>query len=238
MDSQTRSIPTRFAALALASTFAFFACGAPGAGAAESDSASAEAGGDRSERSAYGGERGATGTESEVLVSEGTQIAITLDEAVSTADDSQGDAFTATVREAVTVDGATVIERGAKVHGTVAHAGTVETEEGDQRNVIALAPETIEVDGERLPLQAEITNVEVQERDEALTGGDAAIIGGSTAGGAILGAILGDEAGAVAGGMAGMAVSTAIVVANKGTELRISEGTRMQLELREDLTRS
>lgn len=230
MDIQTRNLSSRLGAFALAATFAFTACGAPGAGASEADSAS---GGEDAARSAP--DRGG-GTGSAVVVESGTEIAVELDGTVSTSQSSQGDPFTATVVEPISVDGETVIARGAKVRGTVARAGTVRTEQGEERNVIALAPETIEADGERVPLRAEITNMDVQERDEALTGGDAAIIGGSTAGGAILGAILGDEAGAVAGGMAGMAVSTAIVVANKGTELRVSEGTRMQLTLQEDLS--
>lgn len=232
MDIQTRNLSSRLGAFALAATFAFAACGAPGAGASESDSASA-GGGEEAARSAPDRD-GETG--SAVVIESGTEIAVELDGTVSTSQSSQGDPFTATVVEPISVDGETVIARGAKVRGTVARAGTVRTEEGEERNVIALAPETIEANGERVPLRAEITNMDVQERDEALTGGDAAIIGGSTAGGAILGAILGDEAGAVAGGMAGMAVSTAIVVANKGTELRVSEGTRMQLALQEDLS--
>lgn len=235
MDIVSRSIPSRLATLALASTVALFACGAPGADGAEADSAR----GEESPRSSARGDEGtraSPGDGGEVVLREGAEIAVRLDQTVSTSDNSRGDAFTATVVEPVTVDGETVVAQGAKVRGTVARAGTVQTEEGEERNVIALAPETIEVDGESVQFQAEITDMEVQERDESLTGGDAAIIGGSTAGGAILGAILGDEAGAVAGGMVGMAVSTAIVVASKDTELRVSEGTRMQLTLREDLT--
>lgn len=241
MDIVTRSIPSRLATLALASTVALFACGAPGADGAEADSARGEesAQGEESTRSSARGDEGtpaSPGDEGEVVLREGAEIAVRLDQTVSTSDNSRGDAFTATVVEPVTVDGETVVAQGAKVRGTVARAGTVQTEEGEERNVIALAPETIEVDGEAVQFQAEITDMEVQERDERLTGGDVAIIGGSTAGGAILGAILGDEAGAVAGGMVGMAVSTAIVVASKDTELRVSEGTRMELTLREDLT--
>ena len=218
----------KLSALLLAiGTAAFFACGAPAGETAESGDGEAAAG-DGSASASGGGEPAK-------VVSAGTSIAVRLDNTVSTSENSAGDAFTATVTEAVTVNGETVIPSGATVRGVVGKAGTVETKEGEQRTVIALTPETIEFGGGSHAIRAEITDMQVQERDERLTGGDAAIIGGSTAGGAILGAILGDEAGAVAGGMAGMATSTAIIVASKGTELRVSEGTNMQLKLKEAL---
>ena len=206
-------------------TATLLACGAPAGETAESGEA---ADGDGSASASSGGAPA-------MVVSAGSSIAVRLNSTVSTSENSAGDAFSATVTQAVTVDGETVIPSGATVHGVVGKAGTVETEDGEKRTVIALTPETIEFGGGSHALEAEITNMEVQERDERLTGGDAAIIGGSTAGGAILGAILGDEAGAVAGGMAGMATSTAIIVANKDTELRVSEGTNMQLKLKEAL---
>lgn len=207
-------------------TTALVACGSPGGdGAAPGDTAQA----------AGGASGSASGGQPAMVVPSGTSITVRLNTTVSTSDNSAGDPFTATVTEAVTVDGRTAIPSGATVHGKVGKAGIVRTEDGQERNLIALTPETIEVGGERRAIEAEITGMDIQERDERLTGGDAAIIGGSTAGGAILGAIVGDEAGAIIGGMAGMATSTAIIVAGKDTELRVSEGTTMQLQLRESL---
>lgn len=224
MNTTTRG---QLSALLLAfTTPVWVACGSPGGdGAAPGDTAQA----------AEGANGSASGGQPAMVVPSGTSITVRLNTTVSTSDNSAGDPFTATVTEAVTVDGRTAIPSGATVHGKVGKAGIVRTEDGQERNLIALTPETVEVGGERRAIEAEITGMDVQERDERLTGGDAAIIGGSTAGGAILGAIVGDEAGAIIGGMAGMATSTAIIVAGKDTELRVSEGTTMQLKLRESL---
>jgi hypothetical protein len=65
---------------------------------------------------------------------------------------------------------------------------------------------------------------------------NAAIIGGSAAGGALLGRILGkDTKGAVVGALAGGAVGTGVVMSKNGEQVNLPAGSQIALRLEESI---
>jgi outer membrane lipoprotein SlyB len=65
---------------------------------------------------------------------------------------------------------------------------------------------------------------------------NAAIIGGSAAGGALLGRMIGkDTKGAVVGAIAGGAVGTGVVMSKEGEQVKLPAGTEMTIKLEESI---
>lgn len=169
-----------------------------------------------------------------ITIPAGTEIVVRLDEPLSTETHARGDRWTGTVSVPVTDGDRVLIDRGAVVRGEVTEAGPVRVE-GDKRQVLAVEPETIVIEGRDYPLRAEVIDADVHEHDEKFTGENIAIIGASAAGGALLGALLGDEDEALLGALLGGAAGTVVAVATEETEIELHEGTELTLELEENL---
>ncbi len=159
---------------------------------------------DRSVDAATAGKAAGTSVDGEKLrptfqVAAGTPIAVRLDHAVSTASHKAGDAFTATLEEAVKVGDTQVLARGARVRGRVVTAAPSGRLKG--RAVLALSLTAIENGPETYALQtSEHRRVSRSHKRRNLT-----LIGGGAGGGATIGAIAGGGAGAAIGAGAGAA---------------------------------
>ncbi|MGH7724730.1 MAG: hypothetical protein ACREOU_04815 [Candidatus Eiseniibacteriota bacterium] len=153
------------------------------------------------------------------VVPAGTTLQITFPAEISTKDKVAGDTFTATLAEAITVDGKVVFPAGATINGHVVEA--VRPGKTSGRGKMVLAYDSIEAGG----TSYRIDSVGPPIEGKSGTGGDAAKIAGGAAAGAILGKIIGGSGsdaakGAVIGGAAGTAAS----LATRGPDPKISAG--------------
>ena len=162
----------------------------------------------------------------------GSNLSVELDEALG-ADNEVGDRFTATVTHNVEGPGGrVVIPAGAKVHGEV--TGIDRSENMNDPAAIRLHFNTIDFDGVRHPLNADVISTELtEERDKSDIVRDVAI---GTAAGAILGAVIGrDVTGAVIGGALGAGAGTVIALGTGDVDPELKEGTEIVLRTTDDV---
>lgn len=167
------------------------------------------------------------------VIPAGTEFEVALDRALGTETSQAGDRWSATLVEPIT-DGERVLVAKGAVTGVVTEAGPVEVRE-ETRQVLAVEPRNLQVNGRRYEIQAEVLAAELHEHENRLTGENIAIIGGGAAAGALLGALLGDEDEAVLGAVLGGAAATVVAVATEETEIELHEGTTLRLRLLQDV---
>jgi len=160
----------------------------------------------------------------EYQVPSSTRVSIRLDEAVGSATNNAGDAVTATLAEAVKVDGVEVLPAGSLVRAQVSEAEASGKVKGRAR--LALSFSGIAAHGEHYPIDAGYTMVA-----EATKARDAKTIGIPAAGGAVLGGILGGGKGAAIGAAVGGGAGTAVVLSTKGKEVGLASGSRVSVPL-------
>ncbi len=164
----------------------------------------------------------------EFTVPDGTELTARLDAAVGSDTSRVNDPVTATLTEAVRVDGVEILPAGSVLIGTVTTADTSDKVRG--RASVGLRFTSVSVAGrdETYPLVARL-----QHTAPATKGDDAKKIGIPAAGGAILGAILGGKKGAGIGAIIGGGAGTAVVLTTSGREVRLPRGTGMVVALEE-----
>jgi len=162
----------------------------------------------------------------EYTVPEGTKLALTLSTAISSATNKAEDPVEATLAEAVSVDGATVLPAGSVVKGTVTSAEGSGKVKGLAS--IALKFTTIAPAGrdDNYTIDANYS-----EQAEASKGSDAKKIGIGAGAGAAIGAILGGKKGAAVGAGVGAGAGTGAVLATKGKEVEHASGATLHVEL-------
>lgn len=164
-----------------------------------------------------------------VTVPAGTQVAVSLNQTLSSHESVPGEAFEAEVTQDVAEDGRVVIPRGSTVIGMVTQA---EEPKIGGRAKLALSFETVRLpSGESLPLSASLARIGKSERAK-----DAAIIGGGTVGGAILGEAIDEGEGTVIGAIVGGLAGAAGAKKTKGKPLTLPAGTPLTLSLEAPVT--
>ena len=161
-----------------------------------------------------------------VNVPAGTTLTLALDTPLSSGTSLAGDAFSATVVEEIVVDDRTVIPAGSTIEGRVTEAKAAKKGAGNA--TLALSFGAL-----RLP-SGYHTNIvgSFQEISASKKGRDAAVIGGSAAGGALLGRILGkDTRGTVIGAIVGGGVGTAVVMSREGVQAVVPADTPFGIRL-------
>jgi BON domain len=144
-----------------------------------------------------------------MIVPAGTDLVVTVDQALSSKDSQTGQTFLATVAQSVSVQANVAIPKGSKVTGTVVTAKTKGKIKGEGQ--LALTLKTIEVRGQTYAIQTGTLDSTVKgkgKRTAATTGGGAAggaLIGGLAGGGkgAGIGALVGAAGGLVGGALTG-----------------------------------
>lgn len=154
----------------------------------------------------------------------GTVLQATLGSGISSATAKAGDPVRASLSEDIVVGGRTVLPSGAWLEGIVEEAESAKRIKGNGGLKLRFTRLVLE-DGYRSAM-----NATWEGRADGKLKRDAAIVGGSAAGGALLGQILGEDSESTVGGaVLGGAIGTAVVLSNKGRELELAPGDRLVL---------
>jgi hypothetical protein len=161
----------------------------------------------------------------------GTVVRVRIDEWLSTERNLTGDSFSAVLDQPIVVDGWVVARRGQAQTGRVSlvkkggHGG------GASELGVDL-PELTLVDGQQMPLQTKL----FQTSAGTSHGQDAAVIGTTTAVGAVIGAIAGRGTGAAIGAGAGATAGIIGVLSTPGKPTVISPETILSFRLQTPVT--
>ncbi len=156
----------------------------------------------------------------------GTELQLVLENGLSSATSHEGDPVTARVSRATGPDGRVLLPGATVLKGHVYRADSAGRVKGRSR--LAVDFDRIVIRGEEHRLDTTAIDVEGPESHER----DAAIIGGSTVGGAIVGGILGGGKGARKGAIVGAVGGTGAVLATKGREIEIPSGSRWTVRVK------
>jgi len=158
----------------------------------------------------------------------GTAMKVAVDVALNTETASVGDAWSGTIKEAVTVGSAAPFPAGSVVHGVV--AGVKGAEKGS-RAFFVLRVTSIESNGRTHQIGATADSMIAGSTTKRNVGA----IAGSAAAGALLGkAIGGSTKGAVIGGVLGGAAATGAVAASKGFQVEVKQGQEVVFHVDSD----
>lgn len=200
---------------------------APGPGAAPEGLASAP------EPPSFASEPDERQPQAPVTVPAGTSFEVELTKGLASNTSSVGETFRSRLVSDLRQGGAVAIPAGSEVLGVVTDAVAA-------RRIGGRAKLTVKFTDLVLPSGATVPmRVSFLEEGKSKTGRDAATIGGSTAGGALLGRILGNGSrtgGTILGALVGAAVGTAIAAKTAGEEVVIPEGSVISLKLDQPLT--
>jgi hypothetical protein len=166
----------------------------------------------------------------EVTIPAGTALPLEMTSTISSASAEVEAPVSAKLRNAITVDGETAIPAGAILRGNVTDVERSGRVSG--RAHLSFAFNEANIRGEREDLKTNPLTFEA----EATKGEDATKVGAGAVGGAILGGILGGKKGAAKGAIAGGAAGTGVVLATKGKEVSVNEGTDVTATLAQPLT--
>jgi hypothetical protein len=181
-------------------------------------------------------EAGAKGSEGATAsIAAGTTINLTSGDRVCTNTHRAGDRFTATVTEAVVGPNGATIPAGARA--VVQVSSVKRSENANDPIQMGFVVQSISWGGKTYPIDASITDVQVDRVRASSTGNDAKkVIGGAVAG-AIIGQILGkDTKSTVIGAATGAAAGTAVAMGTADYEGCVPQGGRIQVRLNSPAT--
>lgn len=172
-------------------------------------------------------------------VPSGTTIALTLLDPLDTRSTRAGDHALFTVREDIWVGSELAIPRGSSVRATVVRVKRPGRIAG-RAEIRVQFDELIFSDGTTLPLSADLVRAGFQDvgrgkkgkvRGEGGKSRDAAAVASGGLQGVILGTAVGGKKGAAYGGIIGASVGLVGVMLERGPDLELPAGTRMDVEL-------
>ena len=166
----------------------------------------------------------------EITIPSGTALPLEMTSTISSGSAEVEAPVSAKLRNAITVDGETAIPAGAVLRGNVTDVERSGRVSG--RAHVSFAFSEANIRGEREDLKTNPLTFEA----EATKGEDATKVGAGAVGGAILGGILGGKKGAAKGAIACGAAGTGVVLATKGKEVTVNEGTDVTATLAQPLT--
>ena len=166
----------------------------------------------------------------QITVPAGTTLRLDLASSVASDSSKVEDAVRATVREALLVDGQTVVPMGAELAGVVTDVADSGRVKGRARIAYRFMSLTV---GEE---QYDIATAPTSHLAPATKGEDATKIGIGAGAGAAIGAIIGGGSGAAKGAAIGGAAGTGAVLATKGREVRLGPGANVTTRLTAPLT--
>jgi hypothetical protein len=166
----------------------------------------------------------------EVTIPAGTALPLAMTSTISSGSAQVEAPVSAKLRNAITVDGDTVIPSGAILRGNVTDVERAGRVKG--RAHVSFVFSEVSLNSGREDLKTNPLTFE----GEATKGEDATKVGVGAVGGAILGGILGGKKGAAKGTAAGAAAGTGVVLATRGEEVTVSEGTDVTATLAQPMT--
>ncbi|HSC78428.1 MAG TPA: hypothetical protein VLB32_07680 [Candidatus Acidoferrales bacterium] len=179
-----------------------------------------------------------------LTVAEGTKIAFTLNNSLSTKNAREGDPFSGVVSRSVRVGDQVAIPEGSVIRGQVSHVQRAGRVKG--RSELGLRFDRLEIPGgETYDLSASLTtledekesvNEEGQVKGEGSKKRDAVTIGAGAGIGAVIGAIAGGGKGAAIGAGGGAAAGTGLVLLTRGKDVELKRGSTVAIQLDRPLT--
>lgn len=166
----------------------------------------------------------------EVTIPAGTTLRLDLQTAIASDSSRVEDTVRASLRQAVTVDGQTVLPVGTELVGVVTDVDRSGRVKG--RAHIAYRFNSLRYDDERYT----ITTATISHEAQATKGEDATKIAIGAGAGAALGAVLGGGDGAAKGAAIGGAAGTGTVLATRGKEVRLGPGANVTARLTSSIT--
>ena len=185
------------------------------------------------------------GTAATLTVPPGTIFNCRLSQTLSTASDSQGQLFAATLAEPLVVNGSQVVPAGATIRGRVASLDRPGRIKGVGK--MLLVPETLAFpNGQTFTIDAvllhaygapgaRIANPEGVLRGPGARLRDLKEVGIGVGGGGLVGTMLGGFHGAFVGGMIGGAAGLVDSFRRRGPDLTLPRGTELKFELNRQL---
>jgi len=161
----------------------------------------------------------------DVSAAVGTALSLSLITPLSTETAKVETPVTARLRQPIVVDGFTVVPAGATLHGDVTEVERAGRVKGRSRLVFRFAE--VQVNGQRDPFRTNALTFE----GEATKGEDAAKVGGGAGIGAVIGGIVGGASGAAKGAAIGGAAGGGAVLATRGKDVELAEGTELNTSL-------
>jgi hypothetical protein len=171
------------------------------------------------------------GVPPQLTIKQGTWATVRTNEYLSSDHNQAGDTFTATLEQALVVDGFVVAPRGSTVMGRVTEAKKAGRVEGTSRLGVELTGLTL-ADGQQVSIQSHMIN----HNGPTSVGRDAAAIGGTTALGAAIGAGADWGRGAAIGAGAGAAAGIIGVLLTRGHPTVIGPESAMTFQITAPVT--
>lgn len=166
-----------------------------------------------------------------VTIPAGTALHVCLQQELSTERDAAGQAFDATTKGDVVIEGAKVIPEGSTVKGQVTLSKRA-PKVGGKAELALEVKQLITPDGKTHRLFAEPLQLE----GESATSSDVQKVVGGTVGGAIIGGLLGGKKGAVKGAAGGAAVGGVWAVATRGNDIVLAPNQEMEFHLAREIS--
>ena len=167
-----------------------------------------------------------------VVIPSGKTLAVTIDQNISTKDNSSGDHFEASLAAPVSVDGNEVLPKGTHVRGTITNSDEAGHIKGKATLTITLS--SLNVHGQTYEIHTSSYTAEGKARGKR-TGIGA---GGGAALGAIVGALAGGGKGAAIGAGAGAGAGTAGAAYTGDRDVSIPAERLIHFTLRRSVTLS
>jgi hypothetical protein len=172
---------------------------------------------------------------SELSVSAGTLMRVSLDQELSTKTSNVGDVFTVTLLGPVTDAAGLDIPAGTKIQGKV--TALEPSGSAGQQAVIRVDFGQLLLDGESTQVALTVTEANATTRGRKSTEEKAVTIGAGAVVGGVLGRVIGGNAtGTIIGGVAGAAAGTAIALGTGDVDAVLEEGSEMTLRVEETFT--
>jgi len=167
---------------------------------------------------------------SNIVVPQGTSIAMRLNSTISTKTAQVGDRFQADVTSPVHVNGHVAIPEGSNISGHVILAKQPGKASG--RGELQLSYDQIEFGGRSYDMNS---NSQVYTSKSGTTK-DVALIGGGAVAGGVVGGVLGGKGDIGKGAAVGGAAGTAASLLTRGPQLVLEQGTMLQTQLDQSLS--
>lgn len=165
----------------------------------------------------------------------GTVMEFHVQETVSTESHATGDVFTASVgSDVVDSDGTVLVPAGTRSRWMVSEAGENEV---DGETVLAFHLEAVELGGEWMPVQATVTEADLDASARDSNTESVAKVAVGAAAGAILGQVIGkDTEATLTGAGVGAAVGTVVALTTRGSKVTLPEGSIVTVRIDEPVT--
>jgi hypothetical protein len=171
-----------------------------------------------------------------VSLGAGSRVTTAAVDTISSRHQKAGESFQASVGEDIKNDkGQVVIPAGSLVTFQIVTLEPAENK-SQKDGKLELKATEVSIHGQTHPIDATVTSVTHFLKGRGVTGGDAAKVGGATAGGAVIGGLLGKGKGAVIGGLIGAGAGTAAAVHSADRDVVIPAGGEIVIALLSPLT--